>query len=102
MDPSTLMVHYAKVLDGRVKLIPNTALVSIEGKSATVRNIHSGAESVIEGIDSFVLVSYRKSVNDLYYKLKGKLRELYAAGDCVSPRKAINAIYEARTLAVKI
>jgi hypothetical protein len=34
-------------------------------------------------------------VNDsLYYALKGRVEELYRAGDCVAPRKVDMAIFE--------
>ena len=32
--------------------------------------------------------------DSLYYELKGRVKELYRAGDCVAPRKADMAIYE--------
>jgi hypothetical protein len=32
--------------------------------------------------------------DDLYFALKGKVKELYRVGDCVAPRKVDMAIHE--------
>jgi hypothetical protein len=36
--------------------------------------------------------------NALYRALKGKVPELHAVGDCVSPRNAMDAIYDGYVL----
>jgi hypothetical protein len=42
-------------------------------------------------------------VNDsLYFSLKGKVKELYRAGDCVAPRKVDMAIHEGYTVGRRV
>ena len=38
----------------------------------------------------------------LYFALKGRVKELYRAGDCVAPRKADMAIYEGYMVGRKV
>lgn len=44
--------------------------------------------------DTVILAAGRVSVNELEEKLKGKVTELYTVGDCVSPRRIMEAIHE--------
>jgi 2,4-dienoyl-CoA reductase (NADPH2) len=41
-----------------------------------------------------VFAWYHKANNTLLRSLKGRVKELHAVGDCVAPRKAIDAIRE--------
>jgi len=49
-----------------------------------------------------VLAVGTKPNDGLYDKLVDKVPEVYRIGDCVSPRKAIDATHEAAELALKI
>jgi hypothetical protein len=46
------------------------------------------------GFDTIVLAAGNESVDQLYFALKGKVKELYRVGDCVAPRKTDMAIVE--------
>lgn len=46
-----------------------------------------------EQVDSVVPSTGNRANNQLYNSLKGKVKELYADGDCVAPCKAVDAIY---------
>ncbi|MBI2912618.1 MAG: FAD-dependent oxidoreductase, partial [Chloroflexi bacterium] len=52
------------------------------------------AESQIEGVDSLVLVTGRAANDELYFALKGKVKELYRVGDAVAPRNVEYAIWD--------
>lgn len=49
--------------------------------------------------DTVVLAVGTQPVNEIYQKLQGKVPELYLIGDAKQPRKAMDAIHEAATLA---
>lgn len=52
--------------------------------------------------DTVVLAVGLKSVNGLYASLKNKVEELYAIGDCLKPRKLLDAIHEGARVARQI
>jgi thioredoxin reductase len=70
-----------------------TALRAIDHGTVTLANVLTGEVRTVEA-DSVVFAWYHKANNSLYRSLKGRVRELYAVGDCVAPRKAIDAIRE--------
>ncbi|GAG12081.1 unnamed protein product, partial [marine sediment metagenome] len=65
-------------------------------------NTITNAEKVIEDIDTVVLVYGGQAENQLYRVLKGKVKELYAIGDCLAPRRVEQAIYEGHKVAREI
>lgn len=77
-----------------VVFTPDTALMAIAGDRAVVLDTHTYQERYIEGVDTVVLVTGNRAENRLYRDLKGKIPELYMVGDCLAPRKAIDAIYD--------
>ena len=54
----------------------------------------SGAEREIENVDSVILAYHNRADDGLYRALKGSVKELHAVGDCVAPRKIMDAIRE--------
>jgi hypothetical protein len=60
----------------------------------TVADVYSGEERVIQDVDTIVMATGYRSNNRLYLDLKGKVKELYAIGDCALPRRALDAINE--------
>lgn len=49
----------------------------------------------IEGVDSIVFCHDGMPDDRLYRSLKGKVKELYEVGQCVSPRKLLDSVYDA-------
>ncbi len=82
-----------------VEMLTNTKAVEIK-PNAVVVDI-SGERKEIE-CNTAVLAVGTKSNDGLYDELKGKVPELYKIGDCVKPRKALDATHEAADLALKI
>jgi 2,4-dienoyl-CoA reductase-like NADH-dependent reductase (Old Yellow Enzyme family)/thioredoxin reductase len=85
-----------------VKLSPGTALKEISGNTVTVTELYTRQERVIEGIDTIVLSYGGIENNELYYALKGKVKELHAVGDCKGVRKIMWATNDGATLAREI
>jgi len=82
-----------------VKLIPNATVEKITESEVTYR---VGDERKSIPCDTVVLATGVKSNNQLYEKLKGKVKELRIIGDAKRPRKAIEALEEGFKAALRI
>jgi mycofactocin system FadH/OYE family oxidoreductase 2 len=70
------------------------AVLEIRGTEVHGLNVYTNEGKVFSGFDT-VVAAMGNEVNDsLYYALKGRVEELYRAGDCVAPRKVDMAIFE--------
>lgn len=93
---------YQKLYTAGVKFTPNTIMTKYDGRNVTVRNPFSGKEDTIRGIDAVVIASWNRANDELYAALKGKVKELHRVGDCLAPRTAMDAIFDAYKLAREI
>ena len=91
---SDMHAYATRVRNKGVVFSPNGALKEISDQTVVVIDVHTHKERNIEGVDSVVLATGNRADNQLYLGLKGKVKALHAVGDCVAPRKAIDAIYE--------
>ncbi len=85
--------------DANVKSITNATIKEITADS--VRIEVEGAEQVLKA-DSVVACFPREPVKDLYNALKGKVPELYNAGDCKKAGATWNAIGDGNWIGRKI
>lgn len=95
---SDLTPYYRRVRSKGLVLSPNTVLQSLSGNTAVVLDVYSGTERQID-VDNVVLSLGNVPSNALYYQLKGQVSELHMIGDCLAPRKAMEAIHDAYQLA---
>lgn len=100
MDLGTIMMLkpvYESLLTKGVKFRPFSIIPYIPDLpgAVTVLNPFSMQTEDIEAVDTIVMVTAKQSRNELYKQLKGKVKELYAVGDCVSPSILGDAIYMA-------
>jgi len=98
MESITRTTLFQRLYLAEVKLTPSTMLKEISGKTVTVANVYTDEERVIEGIDTVVLAYGGVENNDLYYALKGQVKELYAVGDCNGVRKLLFATNDGATI----
>ncbi|MFQ5829782.1 MAG: FAD-dependent oxidoreductase [Candidatus Methylomirabilia bacterium] len=96
---TSIVPLYTRLFTKGVTLTPHTELRAIEGSAAVVANVYSGVERRIEGVDTVVLAMGSRSSDLLYRALKGQVRELHAAGDCVAPRGVHHAILDGTRVA---
>lgn len=89
-----LPVMLQRLLTAGLEFTANSWVKGIDGRAATVFNIYSGKESMIDGIDSFILTTGSQPVDELYFALKGRLANVHRVGDAVAPRRLEHAIYE--------
>jgi len=86
LDWHTLRTIYTRLLSNGVVITPLAKAKEIRGTTVVVQNVLTGNEKLIEGIDTVVFCTHGKANDTLYRALKGKVKELYAVGQCVSPR----------------
>lgn len=77
-----------------VSFTPDIAVLEIQGTLVKGLNVYSNALIDFDGYDTVVLAAGNVASDALYFALKGKVKELYRVGDCVSPRKTDMAIIE--------
>ena len=77
-----------------VTFTPDIAVLEIQGTLVKGLNVYSNALIDFDGYDTVVLAAGNVADDALYFRLKGKVRELYRVGDCVAPRKTDMAIIE--------
>jgi mycofactocin system FadH/OYE family oxidoreductase 2 len=82
----------------KVTFTPDIAVLAIQGKRVEGLSVYSGETVVFDGYDTVVVVVGHESKDGLYFSLKGKIKEIYRAGDCLAPRKTDMAVYEGHRL----
>ena len=76
-----------------VKKISDFEVKKAAPGKVTIRNVFTEKDQDIEA-DTLVTSYWRRSESGLYDELKGKVKDLRKIGDCLAPRRVINAIYE--------
>lgn len=90
----TWRILYQRLMEKGVKMFPSVGLKEIGEDSVTVYSTITKEEWQISAVDAVVFAAGGQADNGLYRALKGKLRELFAVGDCVAPRGVEQAVYE--------
>jgi mycofactocin system FadH/OYE family oxidoreductase 2 len=102
LEPSNRVMLYQRIMALDVEMTPHYDVVAIEGNSATIKNCYTDDEIIIDGYDTFVYANHNSSVQELYFALKGKSKEVYRVGDSVAPRMIEQVIWEAEELGRKL
>ncbi len=85
-----------RLLQKGVTFAADLRVQEIDGSKVTCIDIYTNKPVVFEGYDAVVLDMGNRSDDKLYKDLKGKVKELYRAGDCVAPRGIDMAFLEGR------
>jgi thioredoxin reductase len=93
---------WQRLKQNHVNVITHTIIKEISGRRVTLADVWAGDESVIDEVDTVVISTGYFPNNGLHKSLEGKVKELYAVGDCVIPRRALNAIHDAYLTAFRI
>ena len=83
----------------KVTFTPDIAVLGIEGTLVKGLNVYSKEMMDFSGYDTIVLAGGNESCDQIYFALKGKVKELYRIGDCVAPRKTDMAVLEGHRVA---
>ena len=94
LDISTAETIYSRLLAKGVIITPLTGLKEIQGKVLVLHNVLTGAERRVETMDSIVLATEGRPNDILYRSLKGKVKEIYLVGQCLSPRRLLDSIFD--------
>lgn len=94
LDAATLQVLLPRLLTRGVKLTSSTGVKEITENAVVVFNVFTSEERRIEGVDTVVIATEGKADDALYRSLRGRVKELYAVGHCVSPRKMITSVLD--------
>jgi 2,4-dienoyl-CoA reductase-like NADH-dependent reductase (Old Yellow Enzyme family)/thioredoxin reductase len=100
-EPVTRKLLLKRLKEKNVKILTNSIIFEIKEGEILIMDTKSNRRENIKAEN--VVLSLGTRANDkLFKELKGKLKELYAIGDCVKPRKIIDAIYEGFHTALEI
>ncbi|MBN1905357.1 MAG: mycofactocin system FadH/OYE family oxidoreductase 2 [Deltaproteobacteria bacterium] len=93
-----LFLTRKRLAEKGVTFTPDIAVLEIQGTVVKGLHVYSNQMMDFTGYDTIVLAVGNTSCDQLYFALKGKVKELYRAGDCVAPRKTDMAIVEGHRL----
>lgn len=99
IHPTTRTPLYQRLLSAGMIFTPNSEVSAVEGTSVIIRNIYSGKEQWVSQVDALVTWLGNQAQDSLWHALRDRLREVYAAGDCVAPRSVEAATMEGAKIA---
>lgn len=97
-----LYLSRQRLLQKGVKFITDVLIDEIEDNKVKGRDFYTNQSIVYEGYDNVVLDLGNEVEDGLYRQLKGRVAELYRAGDCVAPRGIDMAIIEGRSTGERV
>ena len=77
-----------------VEVVPYMRLFAADSDTVYLQHVMSEEAVLFDGVDTLVLAYGHASVIGLYDTLRGKIEDLHAIGDCLSPRTAEEAVLE--------
>lgn len=88
-----------RVLNRGVRILINSQILKIESNQIVI-DVNGQKKNFL--FDSLITAVGRSPDNKLFYLIKDKQKKKYMIGDCVQPRKIVDAVHEAYELALKI
>jgi thioredoxin reductase len=85
-----------RLLQKGVTFMTDVLIDLIAGDKVLGRDLYTHEPLGFEGYETIILDMGNLPVDGLYFRLKGKVKELYRVGDCVSPRGIDMAVLEGR------
>jgi len=102
VDYHTIWVTYTRVLSKGVIITPLTGVKEIRGDTVVTYNTLTNVENEIKGVDTVVFCTDGRAEDSLYRSLKGKVKELYEVGQCLSPRRMLDSVYDGNRVGRKL
>jgi mycofactocin system FadH/OYE family oxidoreductase 2 len=94
LDTNTLPFMYGQLLGKGGVITPLARVKAIEENAVVTAHVMTGVERRIEGVDTVVLAAIGKADDALYRALKGRVKEIYAVGQCLAPRLLDDSIWD--------
>jgi 2,4-dienoyl-CoA reductase-like NADH-dependent reductase (Old Yellow Enzyme family) len=91
-----------RLREKHVAIRPLRAVTGFEGGTLTLEDTSTGDVETIEGFDTLIGCQHNEIVNPLEEPLRAMGLKPVLAGDCLSPRTALEAIYEGHRAAREI
>jgi mycofactocin system FadH/OYE family oxidoreductase 2 len=91
MELSSWNQRFMSALSG---IFTSCQVKEINSGRAVIANRFSGRETALEGIDTLVYNCWPQPEDSLYLALRGRVKEIYRAGDCLAPRGIGAAVRE--------
>ncbi len=101
MDGPTLGVHIVNITHKGVERISDYAVRKALPGKVVIQN-HFTEEEVELDADTLVLSYWRKANIDFFHEIDGMIDEVYRIGDCMSPRRYIDAVREGYDVGLRI
>jgi mycofactocin system FadH/OYE family oxidoreductase 2 len=95
IDPTLKPIYYERLLRQGVVMMPHSEAIAIGDDWVRVRNVYSGVEQTIDGVDTVVTAYGGKANDGVYRDLKGMIPGLHLVGDAAAPRRLAIAMLEA-------
>jgi hypothetical protein len=101
VDGATIGMQMMNLAIKNVRRVSDFEVKKVLPGKVVIRNIFTEADEELAA-DTVVTSYWRKADDGLYKDLRGKVQELHKIGDCLAPRRTINAIYEGYKVAMEI
>ncbi|HEX9909352.1 MAG TPA: hypothetical protein VGA86_00600, partial [Desulfatiglandales bacterium] len=85
-----------RLLQKGVTFMTDVLIDLIAGDKVLGRDLYTNEPLIFEGYETVILDMGNLPADDLYFQLKGRVKELHRVGDCVSPRGIDMAVLEGR------
>jgi len=94
LDAETMAMALPRMARAGARWRPNTALVSIGDREATLIDTLSLAMETVEAVDAVVIRTHGLPNDELYFALESEVPEVIRVGDAVAVRPADRAIFD--------
>lgn len=91
-----------RLLQKGVTFTTDVVVQRIDGSKVEAKDKYTNEPLLYEGYDTIVLDMGNRAEDSLYRRLKGEIKEVYRAGDCVAPRGIDMAIFEGRKVGERL
>ena len=91
---TNLVILYERLFQHGVELVPHTRVLSVDSGSLLTENVYAHSQGRIDGVDRVVWVDVPAVRDELYRAVRREFPEVYAIGDCLSPRNTSTAVLE--------
>lgn len=95
IDPFSRGPLLRRLARAGVEILEHRSVLDVAPGTMRLRHAWSGGEERLSGVDGVVVSWYGVADDWLFHELDGRgTVEVHAAGDCVAPRRAIDAIWD--------
>jgi NADPH-dependent 2,4-dienoyl-CoA reductase/sulfur reductase-like enzyme len=94
VDQTTRPVVQRRLRDGNVQQLTGTEVLNFEDGTVLLRDVFTGREWTVDGVDSLVHDLGGRARDALYHQLAAQGIETHRVGDCLAPRELEDAYHE--------